>query len=167
MFVEGFACFIRMDLLQLANTCGLQDGKSFNFNDISWQVPQPTSWVGWGTWLGSVQLHPRDTRILCPPMSDEGGCPGNPILGIPILGKMLKTGTHRKSQHSGHYEAEQTFSLVLSIIVIYCVPVSALSRVQPGTCSVNPIYSIFFAVVNIKGWIYNNSLPELFFDLPS
>ena len=32
MFVEGFACFICMDLLQMANTCGLQDGKSFNFN---------------------------------------------------------------------------------------------------------------------------------------
>ena len=63
---------------------------------------------------GSVQLHPRDTRIPCPPMSgaDEGGCPGNPILGIPILEKMLKTGTRRSSQHSGHHEAEQTFTLV-------------------------------------------------------
>ena len=30
--VEGFACFVRMDLLQLTNTCGLQGGKSFNFN---------------------------------------------------------------------------------------------------------------------------------------
>ena len=30
--VEGFACFVRMDLLQLRNTCGLQDRKSFNFN---------------------------------------------------------------------------------------------------------------------------------------
>ena len=30
--VEGFACFVRMDLLQLTNTCGLQEGKSFNFN---------------------------------------------------------------------------------------------------------------------------------------
>jgi len=32
VFVEGFACFICMDLLQMANTCGLHDGKSFNFN---------------------------------------------------------------------------------------------------------------------------------------
>ena len=30
--VEGFACFVCMDLLQLTNTCGLQEGKSFNFN---------------------------------------------------------------------------------------------------------------------------------------
>ena len=30
--VEGFACFVHMDLLQLTNTCGLQEGKSFNFN---------------------------------------------------------------------------------------------------------------------------------------
>ena len=30
--VEGFSCFVRMDLLQLTNTCGLQDGRSFNFN---------------------------------------------------------------------------------------------------------------------------------------
>ena len=29
---EGFACFVRMDLLQLTNTCGFQDGKFFNFN---------------------------------------------------------------------------------------------------------------------------------------
>ena len=39
-FVEGFACFIRMDLLQMANTCGLQDGKSFNFNgNFNWKRP--------------------------------------------------------------------------------------------------------------------------------
>ena len=28
--VEGFACFVCMDLLQLTNNCGLQDGKSLN-----------------------------------------------------------------------------------------------------------------------------------------
>ena len=40
VFVEGFACFIRMDLLQMANTCGLQDGKSFNFNgNFNWKRP--------------------------------------------------------------------------------------------------------------------------------
>ena len=32
VLVEGFSCFVRMDLLQLTNTCGLQGGKSFNFN---------------------------------------------------------------------------------------------------------------------------------------
>ena len=38
--VEGFSCFVRMDLLQLTNTCGLQDGKSFNFNGIfNWKWP--------------------------------------------------------------------------------------------------------------------------------
>ena len=30
--VEGFSCFVRMDLLQLTNTCGLQEEKSFTFN---------------------------------------------------------------------------------------------------------------------------------------
>ena len=29
---EGFACFVRMDLLQLANARGLQNRKSFDFN---------------------------------------------------------------------------------------------------------------------------------------
>ena len=38
--VEGFSCFVRMDLLQLTNTCGLQDGKSFNFNgNFNWKRP--------------------------------------------------------------------------------------------------------------------------------
>ena len=38
--VEGFSCFVRMDLLQLTNTCDLQDGKSFNFNgNLNWKRP--------------------------------------------------------------------------------------------------------------------------------
>ena len=38
--VEGFSCFVRMDLLQLTNTCDLQDGKSFNFNgNFNWKRP--------------------------------------------------------------------------------------------------------------------------------
>ena len=39
MFVEGFACFIRMDLLQMANTCGLQEILQFQ-----WQFQLETAW---------------------------------------------------------------------------------------------------------------------------